>query len=136
MNILAILVSAVACFVIGFIFHVPPLGKIWMKLNNIPMPSGDVKMPGMWKQMLTNFVMNIICAWVLSGIVNTANLAYGNMTWSTGAILGAFLWLGFIVTNTSNDVIWMGKNKKAWGYEMLSSLCCLVVMGIILAIWK
>lgn len=136
MNYLAILVSAVACFVVGFIFHVPPLGKIWMRLNNIQMPTGEMKFSSMAGQMVANFVMNVVCAFVLSGIISTASLAYGNMSWSTGSIAAIFLWLGFIVTNTSNDVIWMGKSKKAWGYEMLSSFVALSVMGAVLGAWR
>lgn len=136
MNFLAIFVSAVACFVVGFIFHVPPLGKIWMRLNNIPMPTGEMKFSSMAGQMGANFLMNLVCAYVLSGIINTAAMAYGNISWYTGSIVALYLWLGFIVTNTSNDVIWMGKNKKAWGYEMLSSFVALAVMGAILAAWR
>lgn len=135
MNYIAILVSAVACFVVGFIFHVPPLGKVWMKLNNIQMPANPPKLSSMAYQMVLNFLMNVVCAFVLSGIINTGAIAYGNMNALTGAVVAVFVWLGFIVTNSSNDVIWMGKDKKAWGYEMLASFVALSVMGAILGAW-
>ncbi len=136
MNLIPILVSAIACFVVGFIFHVPPLGKIWMRLNNIPMPTGTMKFSSMAGQMATNFLMNVVCAYVLSGIISMASMAYGSMNWYTGSIAATYLWLGFIVTNTSNDVVWMGKSKKAWGYEMMSSFVALAVMGAILGAWR
>jgi hypothetical protein len=136
MNIVPILVAALGCFIVGFIFHMPPLGRIWMRLNNIQMPTDkQPKLSDMWKQMVLNYLANAICAFVLFGVIKTGALAYGNMGWLTGGVAGVFMWLGFIVTNTSNDVIWMGKNKKAWAYEMVSSLVALFVMGAILGGW-
>ena len=38
-NLKAVVVSAVAAFVIGFLFHGPLFGKLWMKLAKIQ-PTG------------------------------------------------------------------------------------------------
>jgi hypothetical protein len=89
MNIFAIVTAAVAAFVIGFLFHSPPLGKLWMKLANIH-PTGQEKMSGMWKQMLLNFIANLVTAFVLAGIIWTASTSpvIGPISWSRGALVG------------------------------------------------
>jgi hypothetical protein len=42
--------------------------------------------------------------------------------------------IGFVVTSTSMDVIWMGKSCKLWLFEVFTSLICFLAMGAIIAI--
>jgi hypothetical protein len=133
MNFLAILFAALACFVIGFLWHGPVLGKVWMKLANIK-PTGKERFSDMVPQMLLNFLANLVTAFVLAGILWAAfqSPAMGDRTALRGLICGIWVWLGFIVTSSSIDVIWMGKSWKLWLYECASSLTCFAAMGAIL----
>ena len=51
-------------FIIGFLFHGPLFGKLWMKLANIH-PTGNEKLSDMIPQMVKNFLANIVCAYVI-----------------------------------------------------------------------
>lgn len=137
MNILAILVSALACFVVGFIFHMPPLGNIWMRLAKIT-PTGNEKLSNMAGEMFWNYIMNILGATVLSGAILIAESSslLGSMTWYKGALIGISLWLGFAVVWSSMDVIWMKKSFKLWLFDSISAGVSIAVMGIILAVWR
>ncbi len=135
-NLLAVLVAAIACFIIGFLFHGPVFGKLWMKLANIH-PTGDEKLSGMLPQMLWNLVANIISAYAIAALYSFSSTSpYIAGFGAFGAVVVAvWAWLGFIVTNSSMGVIWMKQNPKLWLFECVSSLVCVIAMGAILGNW-
>lgn len=135
MNILAIVLAALATFVIGLLFHSPPLGKVWMRLANIH-PTGNEKMSNMLPQMAWNFLVNLVTAGVMSLLfwIIFSSPLMGEATWYKGGIWSAWLWLGFIVTSSSIEVIWMQRSWKLWAYECFASLVAFVAMGIILVV--
>jgi hypothetical protein len=134
-NFIAVIVAAIANFVIGFLFHGPLLGKTWMRLANIH-PTGNEKLGDMIPQMVKNFLMNIVCAYVLSLLYVFASTA-SNMSDSilTGVLVSFLVWFGFIFTGSSMDVIWMGKSYKLWVFELFASLVSFLAMGLIIAAW-
>ena len=134
-NLISVLVAAIAAFVIGFMFHGPLFGKLWMRLANIH-PTGKEKITDMIPQMLKNLLANFVCAYILSMFIFATTSYYDNVGNVFGGMGVAFwAWLGFIVTSTSIDVIWMGKSKKLWAFEIVASLVSFLAMGAILAAW-
>jgi hypothetical protein len=129
-NYLAIVVAAVANFIIGFLFHGPLFGKLWMKLANIT-PTGNEKFSDMYGQMFWNFVSNLVFAFVLSAMINFT----GALGATRGMAFAFWVWLGFVVTSSSMEVIWMGRSYKLWLFEIVSSLVSVLVMGAIIASW-
>ena len=135
-NYVAVLVAAIANFFIGFLMHGPVAGKMWMKLANIK-PTGKEKFSDMVPQMVKNFFVNLIFAYFLALVILfVASSPYG---WGGGAINGILcaiaVWLGFLVTTSAIDVIWMGKSSKLWAFEAFSSLLCCIAMGAIIGGW-
>lgn len=132
----AVLGAAVASFVLGFMFHGPISGKLWMKLADIH-PTGNEKFKDMIPQMFWNLVVNIITAFVMAMIFNLvfSSPLMGPATWFRGAMVAVWLWLGFLATSSSIDVIWMGKKKELWIFEAACSLIVMAVMGIILVLF-
>lgn len=135
-NLLSVFVAALVAFIIGFLFHGPLFGKLWMRLANIH-PTGNEKLSDMIPQMLWNFLSNFVTAFVMAGILWMASTSpvIGTLTWSKGVIVGVWLWLGFLVTSSSIEVIWMGRSTKLWLFEAASSLFVMVAMGAILVAW-
>ena len=134
-NFIAVVVAAVAAFVIGFLFHGPLFGKVWMKLANIH-PTGNEKFSDMIPQMFWNMVSNLVCAYVLAMFIFVTASFYGNVGNVVGGMGIAFwAWLGFLVTSSSMEVIWMGRNVKLWMFEIAASLVSFLAMGAILASW-
>lgn len=134
-NLVSVLVAAVVAFFIGFMFHGPLFGKLWMRLAHIH-PTGKEKFSDMVPQMIVNLITNIVCAYVLAMFIFVTASYYGNVGNVIGAMGIAFwVWLGFVVTSTSMDVVWMGKSKKLWLFEMMSTLTCFLAMGAVLATW-
>lgn len=133
-NIIAVIVAAVVAFVLGFLFHGPVLGKTWMKLANIH-PTGNEKLSDMVPQMLWNLLSNLVTAYVLATIylfVSSSPLS-GGVGIQTGVITALWVWIGFLVTSSSIEVIWMGRSAKLWLFESACSLVVMVAMGAIIA---
>ena len=135
-NLISVFVAAIVAFVIGFLLHGPVSGKLWMKLANIH-PTGNEKLSDMIPQMLWNLLVNFVTAFVMAGIfwLVFSSPVMGSETWFRGAILAVWLWLGFLVTSSSINVIWMGQSFKLWLFEAVCSLIVTASMGAILAAW-
>lgn len=135
-NYVAVLVAALANFVIGFLFHGPVLGKTWMKLANVT-PTGKEKFSDMYGQMFLNYVSNVVFAYVLAVVylfASSSPFMGGSGAWN-GMVCAFWVWLGFVVTSSSMEVIWMKRSVKLWLFELFSSLVSILAMGAIIAAW-
>ncbi len=135
-NLVAVSGAAIAAFVLGFLFHGPVTGKLWMKLADIH-PTGKEKFADMIPQMLWNLLSNLVTAYALAVIYLFASSSpfLGGPGVRTGIICALWLWLGFLVTSSSIEVIWMKRPVKLWLFEAACSLVVMVVMGAIIAHW-
>jgi hypothetical protein len=141
-NLWAIIVASIVAFVVGFLMHGPIGGKLWMKLANI-VPTGKEKFSDMVPQMLWNLFANIVLAFVISFIYLFASRYFGFSSYSyspfsnnfISIVASVFLLWVFTVAGSSMDVIWMGKSKKLWMFECLSSLLVMAAMGAVIAVW-
>ena len=136
-NFLAVIVAALTAFILGFLFHGPITGKLWMKLANIH-PTGNEKLSDMIPQMAWNLLVNLVTAFVMAMIFSLvfSSSLMGPETWFRGVVMGFWLWLGFLATSSSIEVIWMGRTFKLWLFEAVCSLIVTGVMGAILAGWR
>ncbi len=132
-NFVAVLVAAVVNFIIGFLAHGPVAGKMWMRLANVT-PTGNEKFSDMYGQMAWNFLANVVCAYVLAVVYMFAvGSSYMTEGVAAGMKTGFWLWLGFIVTGSSMEVIWMKRSFKLWMFEIVASLVSILAMGAIIA---
>jgi hypothetical protein len=135
-NYWAVLVAAIANFIIGFLFHGPLFGKVWMKLADIH-PTGNEKFADMIPQMVKNLLANIVFAYVLASVYlfATTSPLIGGSGALNGMMCAFWIWLGFVVTTTSIEVIWMGRSYKLWLFEACASLVSCLAMGAIIGAW-
>src|SRR4051812_38000809 len=108
-NLWAVIVAAVAAFVLGFLFHGPVGGKLWIKLADIH-PTGNEKFKDMIPQMLWNLLSNLVTAYAVAVFYVLASSSSYLAKGAWGGVEVALLaWLGFLVTSSSIEVIWMGR---------------------------
>ena len=131
MNIFAILVGAAVYFFIGFMWHGPLFGKLWMKLANVT-PTGNEKLSDMYGQMSKNYLANVVTAVALVMLFTMTGVEDWMQAWKVVIIV----WLGIIATGSSMEVIWMNKSVKLWLFELSSTFVGLSAMGLILSCWK
>ena len=128
-NYLAVLVAAIANYVIATIWYAGLFAKTWQKLTGITN----------MKPALANIVLVFIGSLVLSFVLYHS-IVFGNsyfkMSGISGGLMGGFFgWIGYIAPVTLSTKLY---EKKPWGLWLLDNafwLLSLLVMGIILSIW-
>ena len=131
-NYLAVVVAAVAYWVLGAIWFGVVFGRQWLQLEHIP-PEQVAAMKGAVAAFpyIMSFVLNLIIAFVLAQLCAWRNAT----TAARGASLGVLLWIGIIgpVTYTTNMYEMRPLNLFLLneGYVLVG----LFLMGAILGAW-
>ena len=107
MNYVAIVVAAVAGWLIGFIWN-----RLFAKART-----------GALKPFVLAFVADLIMAWMLAGVLG--HLGPGQVTLRNGVISAAFLWFGFVLTSTVVNNAFAG---RAWNLTAIDAGHWLVVL--------
>lgn len=132
-NYLAVLVAAVASFVIGMIWYSPALfGKAWMKAGGMTEKSMKAHKKNMGMKVFVSIVASLIMASVLAHFIKYLTAT----TFAEGMQTGFWLWLGFIATISLGSVLWENKSVKFYLINAGFRLVELLVMGGILAVWQ
>ena len=135
-NYWAVVVSAVASMVIGFLWYGPIFGKLWIRLMAFtPEAMEAAKAKGMTKEYLLTMLGSIAMSCVLAHSLIFAG-SYLNIAGLSAAFHVAFWsWLGFIAPVTLSNVLWEGKSWKLWILGNSHYFVSLLVMSSILALW-
>lgn len=130
-NYWSVLVAAIASFAVGWLWHGPLFGKMWMKeMGFTPKSMKKMKLsPG--TAMFWGFIATLVTAYVLALIVGYTMVA----TFGAGAQLAFWLWLGFIAPVQFGKFLWEGKSFKLFAINAAYYLASLIVISGILAIW-
>jgi hypothetical protein len=128
-NYLAVVVAAIANYIIGAVWYAALFKKAWQKL------SGIAEM----KVTVVSVVLALVGALLTSYILDHA-IIFANAYLKTGGVGGGLMtgflsWLGFMAPVTLGVVIYEKKSWLLWvvnnGYWLVS----LLVMGAILSVW-
>ncbi len=131
-NYLAILVSAVASFALGYLRYGPLFGKQWMNMTGLG-KNGMRKMkmkPAV--SMILGFLSTLLTAYVLAMFVFFTQ----STTIMSGITLGFWTWLGFIATTTLGSVLWENKPMKLYVLNNAHNLLSILTMSVILSVWR
>ena len=131
-NYLAVLVAAVASFLLGWLWYGPFFGKPWMKLMNFDKNSMKSMKLSPVTAMILGFLTYLVIAYVLAGFISILNSA----TIVEGMKIAFWIWLGFIATTTLGSFLWEGKSIKLYLLNNTYNLLNLLVMSAILTAWK
>ena len=137
-NWIAVIVAAVAHFVIGFLWYSVFFMKPWMKEMGLAKLSPKQRKEGMKempKNMAINFVTLLVTAWVLSYVIAYAGAFYKVTGLQAGIQSAAWVWLGFYATTLVNQVLWEKRSWKLYGINVSHHLVGLLAMGAILGAW-
>lgn len=132
-NYIAIVISAVAMMVLGFLWYGPLFGKFWMK--EMGLTKSDME-KAKKKGMTKSYVLMAASAIVMSYVFAHVLLAFGSNS-APAALQGAFwTWLGFVATVMLGKVLWEGKSWKLYILDAGYYLVGLGIVGQILTFWK
>jgi hypothetical protein len=134
LNWLAVLVAALAYFVLGAIWYAPPVfGKAWMKASGIEMPESGER-PGM-AIYIGPFFGSLIAA------LATALLAAATDTDTAGEgiVLGLVVGIGYAMTVMLTTAIFETHKPQKGVWFVITSLyhlVGLVIAAVIIALWN
>lgn len=133
-NYMAVGVATLATFALGFLWHGPLFGKLWLQLNKISqkeMEEAKKKgMAGMWKSMVGALLIAAIMSYVMAHFVDYLQAT----TAAAGMQVGFWTWLGFVATVQLNGVLWEKKPFKLYVLNTSYQLVSLLMMGAIVAV--
>jgi hypothetical protein len=134
-RILPVVVAAIACMVLGFLWYSPLLfAKPWMILMGYD-PNDKARLDEMRKSAgktyTLAFIASLISAFVLAKIigVTTVNTALYGMK------VAFAVWLGFVTTVQLTGALFSKQPIKLYVINTGYQLVCYLVMGAILAVW-
>jgi hypothetical protein len=148
-NLVAVLVCAVAAMIVGFLWYSPALfAKPWVKEMGYDM-NDTAAMAKMKKSAgpayAASFVGSLVTAAVLAKLLNALSrhgdtLPYHPVAlaqpWMYGVKVALFVWLGFVATVQLTGVLFANQSAKLFAINTGYQFVCYAVMGAILAVWK
>lgn len=129
----AVVVAAVVNVVIGMVWYSPYLfGRVWSRERNLATKEGKRVKISYVKGTIGALIAALVMAFVLAEFAVWMKAK----TFSAGASLGFWAWLGFIVTSKFSSVLWDRLTMKMFFIHVSYKLVALVLMGGIVATWR
>lgn len=125
-NYTAVVVAAVASFVVGWLWYGPLFGKTWMKLTGKTSMGNKDEMP---QSMAIMFVGTLVTAWVLSAFLQLT----GSTTLQAALPVALWAWLGFQAPEALGVVLWEGKSWNLFFLNAAEKLVSLLVIAAVLS---
>ncbi|OGE86018.1 MAG: hypothetical protein A3J48_03225 [Candidatus Doudnabacteria bacterium RIFCSPHIGHO2_02_FULL_46_11] len=132
-NLLAVLVAAVASMIIGSIWYGPLFGKQFIQAMGMDKWSPEKQAAEKKKMGMTyalQFVGSLVMFYVLAGFIGRM----GDLTLNEGVITALWVWIGFAVPFKLAEEIWGGNMKLFW-IGIGSHLVTLLAAGAIIGAW-
>ena len=128
-NYLAVVAAAVVNMVVGAIWYSPALfAKQWAALTGRKMNEMGNGAQG----YVVTAIGALVQAWILSYFVSYATAT----TAVEGAIVGFWLWVGFVAITQGVNMVFANTRKKLWAINTGYFLVVLLINGALLAVWR
>ncbi len=128
-NYAAVIVAAIAYWLLGAVWYGVLFGARWMVLENVSMEQAKSMNPVL--PYVVSFVLNILIAYSLAQICIWRNAD----TIGRGASVGVLLWIGFIGPITYTTYMYEMRPKELFAINQFYPLAGLVLMGAIIGAW-
>lgn len=133
-NLIPVIIAGVINMILGALWYSPfVMGKLWMR--SMGKTDEEIKAgfssASMGITYVVNTIASLVFAYVLAHIVKFAFLN----TFSQGAQVGFWVWLGFVVTTVIPGYLYESRPKMLYFIFILYQLISIVLMGGVLAMW-
>jgi hypothetical protein len=128
-NYAAVVVAAVAYWLLGAVWYGVVFSKPWMALEHLTDAQAQSMNPVL--PYVITFVLNLLIAYVLAQICAWRNAN----TAARGAAVGILLWIGFVGPITFTTNMYEMRPMELFAINHFFSLAGLCLMGIIIGAW-
>lgn len=129
-NYLAVIVAAIAYWLLGAIWYGVVFGEAWMALEHMTEEQARSMNPVL--PNVITLVLNVLIAYALAQICIWRNAD----TLGRGASVGVLLWTGFVGPVTFTTYMYEMRPKELYAINQFFPLAGFVLMGAILGGWK
>jgi len=129
-NYLAVIVAAIAYWLLGAIWYGVVFGEAWMALEHITAEQARSMNPVL--PYVITLALNVLIAYALEQICIWRNAN----TLGRGASVGVLLWIGFVGPVTFTTYMYEMRPKELYAINQFFPLAGFVLMGAILGGWK
>ena len=129
-NYLAVIVAAIAYWLLGAIWYGVVFGEAWMALEHITAEQARSMNPVL--PYVITLALNVLIAYALAQICIWRNAN----TLGRGASVGVLLWVGFVGPVTFTTYMYEMRPKELYAINQFFPLAGFVLMGAILGGWK
>lgn len=133
-NWLAVLVAAVATFLLGGLWYTALFGKLWQRLNGY----SEEKVKAMQKARPPQVFFSVMfaCYLVLAAVIAVLFASFGIASAGAGATVGLLLWVG--PAAAIGVTAWLANDKPfgVYAIDLAYQFTFLVMMGAILGGWR
>jgi hypothetical protein len=135
-NLWAVLVSALATMVLGFVWYSPALfANPWMRLMGYD-PNDKAKIAEMQKSAGPSYALSLIASIVTAFALGKLIGVTGAMTAIDGLKIGLVVWLGFVTTVQLTNALFSRQRNRLYLINTGYQLVCYLAMGAILGAWR
>ena len=125
----AIVVSAVAYWMLGALWYGVLFGQRWMVLEGITMEQSRSANPAL--PYVISFALDLLIAFVLAQLCSWRNAN----TAARGAAVGVLLWIGIVAPIVGTTYMYEMRPKELFAINAFYPLVGLCLMGVILGAW-
>ena len=129
-NYVAVVVAAIAHWLLGAVWYGVLFTKQWMALENMTEAQARSMNPVL--PYVISFLLNILIAYSLAQLCIWRNAN----TVGRGASVGVLMWIGFVGPITFTTYMYEMRPKELFAINQFYPLAGLVLMGAILGAWK
>ena len=129
-NYLAVIVAAIAYWLLGAIWYGVVFGEAWMALEHMTAEQARSMNPVL--PYVITLALNVLIAYALAQICIWRNAH----TLGRGASVGVLLWVGFVGPVTFTTYMYEMRPKELFAINQFFPLAGFVLMGGILGAWK
>jgi hypothetical protein len=135
-NLWAVLVSAAATMVVGFLWYSPVLfANPWMRLMGYD-PNDKAKIAEMQKSAGPSYAMSLVASALAAAVLGKIIAIATVHSAMYGMKIGLAVWLGFVTTVQLTNALFSRQPTKLYMINTGYQLVCYVVMGAILGAWR
>jgi hypothetical protein len=132
-NVLAVLVSAVAFWALGSLWYSPVLfSKIWQK--EIGMTPENIKKSNLALIFGLSFIIMLLMVWALNFVINSHQPEHVSLL--TGLAMGVFTGFFFSMLTMGVNYLYQRRSFILWLIDGFYMILGLGIAGMILAVWR
>ena len=129
-NYPAVIVAAIAYWVLGAVWYAVLFGKSWMALEHMTEEQARSMNPVL--PYIISFLLNVLIAYSLAQVCMWRNAD----TVGRGASVGVLMWIGFVGPVTFTTYMYEMRPKELFAINQFYPLAGFVLVGAILGAWK